>query len=213
MNNNTFDNFVFYGSWRETLEGMREDFGEDYAKEALWNIMLAATAGDIETEKKFIISFISGAVMPNINKAKDRYAAAVENGKKGGRKKIELNQEEVMRLKAELKTWKAVAAHLKVDEDTLRKCRKEWEKTEKPKNLDIDIDKDIDIDIEKEKDIDIETQETEKPKNQKAEEIDEKYDGAQIFVNLPPEMMRAAILADLDRSIELAKQKELRGAM
>ena len=154
-----FDNFVFYGSWRETLEGMAEDFGEDYAKEALWNIMTAATAGDITTEKKFIVSFISGAVMPNINKAKDRYAAAVENGKKGGRTPIKLDEQEVMEKKKELKTWKAVADYFKVTEQCLRNKRKEWEKQKNQKNLDIDKDIDIDIDndIENDIDIDIET--------------------------------------------------------
>ena len=30
-----YENFVFYGSWRETLEGFLDDFGEEYAKEAL----------------------------------------------------------------------------------------------------------------------------------------------------------------------------------
>ena len=129
-----YDNFVFYGSWRESLEGFREEFGDDYAKEALWNLMLAATAGDIETERKSIIGFISGAVMPNVNKAKDRYAAAIENGKKGGRPKVDLNEQEVLAKKKELGTWKATAQYFGVDEDTLRKQRKTWEKTEKPKN-------------------------------------------------------------------------------
>ena len=151
-----FDNFVFYGSWRETLEGMAEDFGEDYAKEALWNIMTAATAGDITTEKKFIISFINGAVMPNINKAKDRYAAAVENGKKGGRTPIKLDEQEVMEKKKELKTWKAVADYFKVTEQCLRNKRKEWEKQKNQKNLDKDIDIDIEKDIDIDNDIDIE---------------------------------------------------------
>ena len=145
-----YDNFVFYGSWRESLEGFREEFGEQYAREVLWNMMLLATAGDIETEKKSIIGFLNGAVMPNINAAKGRYAASVENGKKGGRPPLEFNEEEVMKVKEKEKTWKATAAKLGVSEDTLRKQRKIWEteKAEKPKNL--DIDNDIDNDIEKE---------------------------------------------------------------
>ena len=108
--------------------------------------------------------------MPNVNKAKDRYAAAVENGKKGGRPKVNLNEQEVLEKKKELGTWKETAQYFGVDEDTLRKQRKTWEeaekpekpekpknpnitaieKAEKPKNLDIDIDIDIDIDNEKE---------------------------------------------------------------
>ena len=149
-----YDNFVFYGSWRETLEGFREEFGDDYAKEALWNLMLMATAGDIETKRNSIIGFINGAVMPNINKAKDRYAAAIENGKKGGRPKIKLNEQEVLAKKKELKTWKATAQYFGISEQSLKNYRNVWEneKNEKnPKNLDIDIDIDIEKDIEKEK--------------------------------------------------------------
>ena len=154
-----YDNFVFYGSWRDTLEGFREEFGDDYAKEVLWNIMTCATAGDIETQKKSIIGFISGSVMPNIDAAKGRHKKAIADGQKGGRPQVSLEQDEVMKKKKELGTWKAVAKHFGVDEDTLRRVRKSWEtssatcdvkdrKTEKPKNLDIDID--IDKDIEKE---------------------------------------------------------------
>lgn len=146
-----YENFVFYGSWRETLEGFKEDFGEEYAREALWNLMLLATAGDIETQKKSILGFLHGAVMPNVNAAKDRYAAAVENGKKGGRPKVELDETEVMQKKQELKTWKAVAAYYGVSDQTLKNKRNEWEQAKNvknPKNLDIDID--IDKDKEKE---------------------------------------------------------------
>ena len=148
-----YDNFVFYGSWRETLEGFREEFGDDYAKEALWNLMLMATAGDIETNRKSIIGFINGAVMPNVNKAKDRYAAAIENGKKGGRPKIKLNEQEVLAKKKELKTWKATAQYFGISEQSLKNYRNVWEneKNEKnPKNLDIDIDIDIDIENDNE---------------------------------------------------------------
>ena len=123
-----YDTFVFYGTWRETLEGFREDFGDEYAQEALWNLMLAATGGDLETNKKSIIGFISGSVMPNIKAAKDRYATAVENGKRGGRPKVELIEEEVMEKKAELKTWKAVAQFYGITEQTLSNKRKEWER-------------------------------------------------------------------------------------
>ena len=175
-----YDNFVFYGSWRESLEGFREEFGDDYAKEALWNLMLVATAGDIETERKSIIGFINGAVMPNVNKAKDRYAAAVENGKKGGRPKVNLNEQEVLEKKKELGTWKETAQFFGVTEQSLKNYRNQWENEKNPKNPNItiieneknpknpknpntavvknpknpknlDIDIDIDIDIEKEK--------------------------------------------------------------
>lgn len=44
--------------------------------------------------------------MPNVDAAKDRYAAAVKNGKKGGRPVIQLDEAEVMAKKKELGTWK-----------------------------------------------------------------------------------------------------------
>ena len=86
--NTNYSNFVFYGSWRDTLEGFKEDFGEEYAREALWNLMLMATAGDIETDKKSIIGFVRGACMPNVEAAQDRYERAQLNGQKGGRPKV-----------------------------------------------------------------------------------------------------------------------------
>ena len=167
-----YDNFVFYGSWRESLEGFREEFGDDYAKEALWNLMLVATAGDIETERKSIIGFINGAVMPNVNKAKDRYAAAVENGKKGGRPK-KIDDDRVLELKKQGMTNKQVAEALGCSISSIEKINAESRKNQNnqknqgiivienqetrknQKNLDIDIDIDIDNEkeIEKEKDI------------------------------------------------------------
>ena len=134
-----YDNFVFYGSWRESLEGFREEFGDDYAKEALWNLMLVATAGDIETERKSIIGFINGAVMPNVNKAKDRYAAAIENGKKGGRPKT-VDADKVLELKQEGMTNKQVAERLGCSVSSIEKINAENRKNQKnQKNSEITV--------------------------------------------------------------------------
>ena len=167
-----YENFVFYGSWKTLLSG----FDKETAKEILWEIVNIGVGEEIESDNPMIIAIIQGAVMPNIKSAKNRYAAAIENGKKGGRPKVDLNEQEVLAKKKELGTWKATAQYFGVDEDTLRKQRKTWEKAEKPKNpnpnpnitimekaekpknhdkdkdkdIDIDIDIDIDKDIEKE---------------------------------------------------------------
>ena len=135
-----YDNFVFYGSWREALEGFCEDFGEDYAKEVLWNLMTFGTNGEINTNKKSIEGFINGTVAPNIGAAKDRYKASIENGKKGGRPSIELDMDEVYQKKEELGTWKAVAKYYGISEQTLKNKRDQWQSIPKnPKNLDKDI--------------------------------------------------------------------------
>lgn len=122
-----YDSFVFYSSWMDYFKGVEEEFGPDYAREAMWCAINYITTGEMLTTKKSIIGFIEGVVMPMVTAAKKRYTRSVENGSKGGRPSIELDMEHVFCLKEELKTWKAVAAHLGIDEDTLRKKRKEWE--------------------------------------------------------------------------------------
>ena len=162
-----YNNFVFYGSWREVLEGFREDFGDEYAKETLWNLMLMATAGDIETGKKSIINFVRGACMPNIEAAQDRYEKAQLNGQKGGRPKLlsDLDDMTIAALRKEGRTAIQIGEKYGVSEKTVRRTSG-WknyktfsaatDKTDKTdpitQNLDIDID--IETDKEKEKDID-----------------------------------------------------------
>lgn len=159
-----FNNFIFYGSWRETLEGFREDFGEDYAREALWNLMLMATAGDIETDKKSIIGFVQGACMPNVEAAQDRYERAQKGGQNGGRPKLlsVLDEQTIATLRKEGRTAIQIGEILGVSEKTVRRTEgwKQYktycaaDKTDKtePKTQNPEKDIDIDIDIEKEKD-------------------------------------------------------------
>ena len=137
-----YETFVFYGSWRETLEGFKEDFGADYAKEALWNLMTLATAGDIETEKKSIIGFITGCVMPNIDAAKKRYDAAVENGKKGGRPK-KIDEEEVIKLKGQGMKNREIAEKLGCSESSIEKINAKTRKNQKNLEKEIEEEKEI----------------------------------------------------------------------
>ena len=126
-----YEDFVFRGGWRDTLEGYRTDFGDDYAKDVLWNIMTMATAGDMETEKKSVQQFIRGSVMPNIDSAKARYAAAVDNGKKGGRPQKEVNMENVDEMVKQGHSWVYIANYVSKSEveitaEGLRKKYKKW---------------------------------------------------------------------------------------
>ena len=70
----------------------------------------------------------------SINAAKGRREKNQEDGSKGGRPAIRFERELIKQKKQELKTWKAVAEFLGIDEKTLRKIRSNWEeeKTEKP---------------------------------------------------------------------------------
>lgn len=73
----------------------------------------------------------------SIDAAKGRREKNQEDGSKGGRPAIRFERELIEQKKQELKTWKAVAEFLGIDEKTLRKIRSNWEeekteKTEKP---------------------------------------------------------------------------------
>lgn len=72
----------------------------------------------------------------SIDAAKGRREKNQEDGSKGGRPAIRFERELIEQKKQELKTWKAVAEFLGIDEKTLRKIRSNWEeeKTEKPVN-------------------------------------------------------------------------------
>lgn len=157
-----YSNFVFYGSWRETLDGFKEDFGAEYAKEALWNLMTMATAGDIETEKKSIIGFVQGCCMPNIEAAQSRYEKACANGAKGGRPTTltESDNTTIAFMRKQGKKQTEIAEAFNVSVDTIRRSNG-WKNCEayggtqqnpaKPSSKMQNPDKDIDIENEKEK--------------------------------------------------------------
>ena len=69
----------------------------------------------------------------SIDAAKGRREKNQEDGSKGGRPAVRFERELIEQKKQELKTWKAVAEFLGIDEKTLRKIRSGWEeeKTEK----------------------------------------------------------------------------------
>jgi hypothetical protein len=61
-----------------------------------------------------------------IDSAKNNRKKNIGDGSKGGRPQINLDQEEVLARKQELKTWKAVAESYGISEDTLRNIRHRW---------------------------------------------------------------------------------------
>lgn len=60
-----YENFVFYGSWRETLEGFLEDFGEEYAKEA--SLFTPFSIGNCEIKNRIVMS-ASLVLVPDVQK-------------------------------------------------------------------------------------------------------------------------------------------------
>lgn len=82
-----YENFVFYGSWKEHLNGLKELCGEDVAKEVAWQIINYGTYKDFDTDDQKIINMVNGMCRDLIVSAKKRRLASIENGKQGGRPK------------------------------------------------------------------------------------------------------------------------------
>ena len=80
-----YENFVFYGSWKEHLNGLKELCGEDVAKEVAWQIINYGTSKEFDTDDQKIINMVNGMCRDLIISAKRRRQASVENGRQGGR--------------------------------------------------------------------------------------------------------------------------------
>lgn len=115
-----YDSFVFYGNWRTMLDG----FDKETAKDILWQIMLYGTAGEVDTSNPMINGIVMGCCAAGIDKAKDRYANAVDNGKKGGRP-TEIDAEHVRELKESGLTNKEIATELGCSTRTVERANRQ----------------------------------------------------------------------------------------
>ena len=136
------ESFVFYRSFAETARLVESDADRLELYEGLITYGL--------TGEKPLLRYPLNAILEqmtaSVKAAADRYAAAKENGEKGGRPKKYIPPEEWKAFRKE-HSQKETAEHFGISVDTLQR----WEKTAKPQNQDIDKDSDIDTD----KDIDI----------------------------------------------------------
>lgn len=153
------NSFVWYATFTDAIEQLEEAYPE-LAIELMKAIINYGTYGEYDRTNP-IINMAMANIGFGIDKAKERYTTAVENGKKGGRPKINLNQEEVEQRKKELGTWKAVASSYGISEETLRIKRNEWKNPKNPKNLNDNV-KDKDKDKENIKDKEMITEDRKK---------------------------------------------------
>lgn len=92
-----YENFVFYGSWKEHLDGLKDLCGEDVAKEVVWQIVNYGTSKEFDTDDQKIINMVNGMCRDLIESAKKRRSASVENGNRGGRPK-QFSDDEIISL-------------------------------------------------------------------------------------------------------------------
>ena len=140
------ESFVLYESVYKQFEILKKRKPE-VATDFIEAIMEFGLYGVIPDEESDIWLYGFEQAMTSIERAKTRYNASIENGKKGGRPSKNLDQDEVLAKKAELKTWKAVASFYGISEDTLRKIRASWctVEPEKPKNLNDNVNENVNV--------------------------------------------------------------------
>ena len=116
------ENFVFYKSFMDAVDY----FGEEERKDCLY-YAVKCFLGEMDPHD---VPYPFGAAViqmqASVDAAKARYKKAIENGSKGGRPPKQLDFAETDALFKELRSWKAVAEKVGVDEDTLRKFRTTW---------------------------------------------------------------------------------------
>jgi hypothetical protein len=143
------ESFVLYESTFKQFERLMNRGKKEQALAFIKATMEFGLYGVIPDDNDDVWDYGLEQTFTSISAAKDRYAASIENGKKGGRPIIELVEAEVMAKKAELKTWKAVATHFGVTEQTLRNKRSEWEKQKNQKNLNENVNVNVNDNVNK----------------------------------------------------------------
>lgn len=82
-----YENFIFYGSWIETLDGLAQKCGDNFAKDVAWQIIKFGTTQEMDTDDPVILGIVNGMCRDLISSAKKRRLSSIENGKQGGRPK------------------------------------------------------------------------------------------------------------------------------
>ena len=124
------DSFVFYRSFAETARLVESDADRLELYEALISYGLTGEKPPL----RYPLNAILEQMTASVKAAADRYAAAKENGEKGGRPKKYIPPEEWKAFRKE-HSQKETAEHFGISVDTLQR----WEKTAKPQNLNNNI--------------------------------------------------------------------------
>lgn len=122
MNNQSF---VLYESVYKQVQIIEKRLGAEKAMEFMNAIMEFGLYGVMPPEESDIWLYGFEQTITSISNAKDRYAAAVENGKKGGRKKT-IDDSQVIKLKEQGLTNKQVAEHMNCSVSSVEKISRKF---------------------------------------------------------------------------------------
>ena len=145
--------FVFYESVAKQGDRLANRLGKEVAYDFYKAVIDFGLYGVVPDESEEVWLYGLEQAITSISAAKDRYNAAIENGKKGGRPK-EVNEDKVLELKNQGMTNKQVAEELKCSVSTIEKINAKNRKNRK--NLNDNVNENINEnkkEIEEEKEI------------------------------------------------------------
>ncbi len=116
-----YENFVFYGSWKEHLDGLKQLCGEDVAKEVAWQIINYGTYKGFDTEDQNIINMVNGMCRDLIISAKKRREASMSNGRQGGRP-TKYSVDDMLNLRAQGLSLQEIADNLGCSVKTVQRA-------------------------------------------------------------------------------------------
>lgn len=132
------ESFVFYRSFAETARLVESDADRLELYEGLITYGLTGEKPPL----RYPLNAILEQMTASVKAAADRYAAAKENGEKGGRPKKYIPPEEWKAFRKE-HSQKETAEHFGISVDTLQR----WEKTAKPQNLNNNINDNLNLNV------------------------------------------------------------------
>lgn len=138
------NSFVFYATNLEVIETL-EETDKELANDFMKAIIEYGIYGEYENTNPIIKVLMVQAGF-GIDKAKDRYAVAVENGKKGGRPKT-VDEYKVRELKGQGLTNKQIAEELKCSVSSVEKINAKNRKNRKNLNVNVNVNDNENVNI------------------------------------------------------------------
>ena len=138
------NSFVFYATNLEVIETL-EETDKELANDFMKAIIEYGIYGEYENTNPIIKVLMVQAGF-GIDKAKDRYATAVENGKKGGRPKT-VDEYKVRELKGQGLTNKQIAEELKCSVSSVEKINAKNRKNRKNLNDNVNVNDNENVNI------------------------------------------------------------------
>ena len=104
------ENFVFYADWVDIIKAY-DATNPELAGNLAKQIIYYGVTDEMTTDDPIIVGTVSSMCAALIKKSKNRHRAAIENGKRGGRKK-QYTEEEMLELRAAGLSNKDIADNL-----------------------------------------------------------------------------------------------------